>query len=198
MKKFVLLLMLVSVWVSGSAQNKETLRERIDRWKADMAEFNARRSGDDMQQAVMDTLSWMQAQKALQDSSFVVEAEAVTFKYGNRIQVNSTTNFVSLDGDRAVIQISPSYVHSGPNGVGGITVEGIASNLRMTTDKKGRVRLTMNVTGRGVNASVSISATPGSNRVFVEVSPTFSSNTVRLEGYLVPFAHSTVFEGTSL
>ena len=198
MKKFVLLLMLVSVWVSGSAQNNETLRERIDRWKADMAEFNARRSGDDMQQAVMDTLSWMQAQKALQDSSFVVEAEAVTFKYGNRIQVNSTTNFVSLDGDRAVIQISPSYVHSGPNGVGGITVEGIASNLRMTTDKKGRVRLTMNVTGRGVNASVSISATPGSNRVFVEVSPTFSSNTVRLEGYLVPFAHSTVFEGTSL
>ena len=198
MKKFVLLLMLVSVWVSGSAQNKETLQERIDRWKADMAEFNARRSGDDMQQAVMDTLSWIQAQKALQDSSFVVEAEAVTFKYGNRIQVNSTTNFVSLDGDRAVIQISPSYVHSGPNGVGGITVEGIASNLRMTTDKKGRVRLTMNVTGRGVNASVSISATPGSNRVFVEVSPTFSSNTVRLEGYLVPFAHSTVFEGTSL
>lgn len=190
--------MLVSVWVSGSAQNKETLQERIDRWKADMAEFNARRSGDDMQQSVMDTLSWIQAQKALQDSSFVVEAEAVTFKYGNRIQVNSTTNFVSLDGDRAVIQISPSYVHSGPNGVGGITEEGIASNLRMTTDKKGRVRLTMNVTGRGVNASVSISATPGSNRVFVEVSPTFSSNTVRLEGYLVPFAHSTVFEGTSL
>ena len=200
MKRFIFLLMLMSVWVSGSArnQNKETLKERIERWKNDMAEFNAFRNKDAGEEALIDTLTWFQAMQAIEDSSFVIEADAVTFKHGTRIQVNSTTNFISMDGDRAVIQISPSYVHSGPNGVGGITVEGIASNLRMTTDKKGRVRLTMNVTGRGVNASVSISATPGSNRVFVEVSPTFSSNTVRLEGYLVPFAHSTVFEGTSL
>ena len=198
MKRIVFILMLISVCVSGSAQNKETLKERIARWKSDMAEFNEGRSGTEQKQAVLDTIAWLQAEQALKDSSFVIEADAVTFKYGTRVQVNSTTNFISMEGDRAVIQISPSYVHSGPNGVGGITVEGIASNLRMTTDKKGRVRLTMNVTGRGVNASVSISATPGSNRVFVEVSPTFSSNTVRLEGNLVPFAHSTVFEGTSL
>ena len=190
--------MLVSVWVSGSAQNNETLRERIDRWKADMAEFNARRSGDDMQQAVMDTLSWMQAQKALQDSSFVVEAEAVTFKYGNRIQVNSTTNFVSLDGDRAVIQISPSYVYGGPNGVGGITVDGTVSNVSLTSDKKGRIHFSMYVTGRAVNATVSVTMTPGTNRAVVQVSPTFSSNDVRLEGYLVPAEHSRVFEGTSI
>lgn len=192
------ILMLISVWVSGSAQDKETLQERIDRWKSDMAEFNEGRRGVEQKQAVLDTLAWLQADQALRDSSFVVEADAVTFKYGTRVQVNSTTNFISMEGDRAVIQISPSYVYGGPNGVGGITVDGVVSNVSLTSDKKGRIHYSMYVTGRAVSATVSISMTPGSNRAVVVVSPTFSSNDVRLEGYLVPAGHSRVFEGTTL
>lgn len=192
------ILMLISVWVSGSAQNKETLQERIDRWKNDMAEFNEGRRGVEQKQAVLDTLAWLQADQALRDSSFVVEADAVTFKYGTRVQVNSTTNFISMEGDRAVIQISPSYVYGGPNGVGGITVDGVVSNVSLTSDKKGRIHYSMYVTGRAVSATVSISMTPGSNRAVVVVSPTFNSNDVRLEGYLVPAGHSRVFEGTTL
>ncbi len=192
------ILMLISVWVSGSAQNKETLQERIDRWKSDMAEFNEGRRGVEQKQAVLDTLAWLQADQALRDSSFVVEADAVTFKYGTRVQVNSTTNFISMEGDRAVIQISPSYVYGGPNGVGGITVDGVVSNVSLTSDKKGRIHYSMYVTGRAVSATVSISMTPGSNRAVVVVSPTFNSNDVRLEGYLVPAGHSRVFEGTTL
>lgn len=190
--------MLVSVWVSGSAQNKETLRERIQRWKDDMAEFNSGKESNEDADAVLDTLAWLQAEKAICDSSFVVEAESVTFKYGNRIHVNSTTNFISMKGDRAVIQISPSNFHSGPNGVGGITVDGTVSNVRKDTDKKGRVHFSMNVTGRGVNATVSMTAYPGSNRVNVTISPTFNSNNIRLDGYLVPYESSRVFEGMSL
>lgn len=192
------ILMLISVWVSGSAQNKETLQDRIDRWKSDMAEFNEGRRGVEQKQAVLDTLAWLQADQALRDSSFVVEADAVTFKYGTRVQVNSTTNFISMEGDRAVIQISPSYVYGGPNGVGGITVDGVVSNVSLTSDKKGRIHYSMYVTGRAVSATVSISMTPGSNRAVVVVSPTFNSNDVRLEGYLVPAGHSRVFEGTTL
>ena len=198
MKKIMFILMLISVWVSGSAQNKETLQERIDRWKSDMAEFNEGRRGVEQKQAVLDTLAWLQADQALRDSSFVVEADAVTFKYGTRVQVNSTTNFISMEGDRAVIQISPSYVYGGPNGVGGITVDGVVSNVSLTSDKKGRIHYSMYVTGGAVSATVSISMTPGSNRAVVVVSPTFNSNDVRLEGYLVPAGHSRVFEGTTL
>lgn len=190
--------MLISVCVSGSAQNKETLKERIARWKSDMAEFNEGRSGTEQKQAVLDTIAWLQAEQALKDSSFVIEADAVTFKYGTRVQVNSTTNFISMEGDRAVIQISPSYVYGGPNGVGGITVDGIVSNVSLTSDKKGRIHFSMYVTGRAVNATVSVTMTPGTNRAVVQVSPTFSSNDVRLEGYLVPAEHSRVFEGTSI
>lgn len=198
MKKMLILLALVSACFSGMAQDRETLKERIERWKSDMEEFNQGRSGVEKRQAAIDTLSWLQAQSALKDSSFVVEADAVTFKYGTRVQVNSTTNFVSLDGDRAVIQVSPSYAYSGPNGVGGITVEGVASNVKITYDKKGRMHFKMDVIGRGVNATVSISAYPGSNRVTVDISPTFNSNDIRLEGYLLPYEHSRVFEGMSI
>lgn len=198
MKRIVFILMLISVCVSGSAQNKETLKERIARWKSDMAEFNEGRSGIEQKQAVLDTIAWLQAEQALKDSSFVIEADAVTFKYGTRVQVNSTTNFISMEGDRAVIQISPSYVYGGPNGVGGITVDGTVSNVSLTSDKKGRIHFSMYVTGRAVNATVSVTMTPGTNRAVVQVSPTFSSNDVRLEGYLVPAEHSRVFEGTSI
>ena len=198
MKKFLIVLAFVSVWVTGSAQNKETRQERIERWKNDMAEFNARRSGDVEKEELLDTLTWLQAQKAVEDSSFVVEADAVTFKYGTRIQVNSTTNFISMNGDRAVVQIAPSYTFSGPNGVGGVTVEGTVSNVRKSYDKKGRLLFSMNVMGRGVNASVSISVSPGSNRAIVDVSPTFNSNDVRLEGRIVPYKFSRAFEGLSL
>lgn len=194
----LILLALVSACFSGMAQDRETLKERIERWKSDMEEFNQGRSGVEKRQAAIDTLSWLQAQSALKDSSFVVEADAVTFKYGTRVQVNSTTNFVSLDGDRAVIQVSPSYAYSGLNGVGGITVEGVASNVKITYDKKGRMHFKMDVIGRGVNATVSISAYPGSNRVTVDISPTFNSNDIRLEGYLLPYEHSRVFEGMSI
>ena len=198
MKKVLFLLILLSVWASGSAQDKETLQDRIERWKSDMAEFNALRSGSVESEAILDTLTWMQAQRAVNDSSFVLEADAVTFKYGTRVQVNSTTNFISMNGNRAVVQIAPSYFHSGPNGVGGVTVEGTVTNVKKSYDNKGRLHFSMNVVGRGINATVSLTVYPGSNRVTADVSPTFNSNDIRLDGYIVPYDFSRTFEGTTL
>ena len=198
MKKVLFLLILLSVWASGSAQDKETLQDRIERWKSDMAEFNALRSGSVESEAILDTLTWMQAQRAVNDSSFVLEADAVTFKYGTRVQVNSTTNFISMKGNRAVVQIAPSYFHSGPNGVGGVTVEGTVTNVKKSYDNKGRLHFSMNVVGRGINATVSLTVYPGSNRVTADVSPTFNSNDIRLDGYIVPYDFSRTFEGTTL
>ena len=189
---------MLSVWASGSAQDKETLQDRIERWKSDMAEFNALRSGSVESEAILDTLTWMQAQRAVNDSSFVLEADAVTFKYGTRVQVNSTTNFISMNGNRAVVQIAPSYFHSGPNGVGGVTVEGTVTNVKKSYDNKGRLHFSMDVVGRGINATVSLTVYPGSNRVTADVSPTFNSNDIRLDGYIVPYDFSRTFEGTTL
>lgn len=198
MKRVILILMLASVaWVSGSAQNKMTRQERMDRWKDYMNEFNEGRSGDVKKAAVMDTLVWLQAVQALNDSSFVLEADAVTFKYGTRVQVNSTTNFISFHDGKAVVQISPSYAYAGPNGVGGITVEGSVSNVKISYDRKGGLVYSMNVQGRGISAAVTISLSQGSSRAYADVSPNFNSNRVRLEGRIVPYKYSNTVEGIS-
>ena len=198
MRRFILMLAFLSLCLAGAAQDKTTRQERIDQWKIDMAEFRQRSAPERKMQAVTDTLLWQQAQEAIGKQSFVIEADAITFKYGTRVYVNSTTNFVSVNGDRGVVQISPNSFISGPNGLGGITVNGRISGMDVSVNKRGLTRITMNITGVGINAQVEISLFPGSDEAYVIVSPNFNSQTIRLEGKLVPYELSRTYEGMSL
>lgn len=173
-------------------------QERMDAWHRDMAEFRARSEHDRQMAALADSIASVQARAALVNQDFVLEADNVTFKNGATTFVNSSTNFISVKGNRAVVQISPSNFRSGPNGLGGVTVDGLISGQKVTTDKKGRVTYSMNVMGIGINASVEIYMFPGSNRASATVYPNFNSNTVWLEGELVPYENSDVIEGMSL
>jgi hypothetical protein len=56
----------------------------------------------------------------------------------------------------------------------------------------------MNVMGIGINAEVEIYMTPGTNRATATVYPNFNSNTVWLDGTIVPYDSSDVIEGSSL
>ena len=192
------MLPVLSLCLAGAAQDKTTLQERIDQWKNDMKEFQQRQAPQIEKQAAEDTLLWHQAGIAVGNKSFVVEADAVTFKRGTRIYVNSTTNFISVDGDRGVVQISPSTFFSGPNGVGGITVDGTVSGLDVGVDKKGVTHVHMSITGIGISAQIDISLYPGSNDAYAVVSPNFNSQTIRLEGKIVPYEQSRTYEGMSL
>lgn len=199
MKRFIsIIAIMLSAGLAVVAQNKTTLQERIDRWKSDMEEFQQRRAPERKAQRILDTLSWKQAGAAVDKRSFVIEADAVTFKNGVRLMVNSMTNFIAVDGDRGVVQISPSNFVDGPNGVGGVTVDGSISGYEVTTDRKGNVRISMNVTGAVINATVDITLYPGSDQAYVVVSPNFNSRTIRIEGTIVPYAHSRVIEGMSI
>ena len=70
--------------------------------------------------------------------------------------------------------------------------------MDVKVDKKGRTRMVMNVTGVGINAQLDISLFPGSDDAYVVVSPNFNSQTIRLEGKLVPYELSRTYEGMSL
>jgi hypothetical protein len=167
-------------------------------WHKDMAEFRARSAQDRQLEALADSLAYVQGRAALANQDFVFEASSVTFRNGATTYVNSTTNFISLKGNKAVVQISPSNYVSGPNGVGGVTVEGTVSGLEVRKDSKGRTRLSMNVMGIGINAQVEIYMNPGSSSASATVYPNFNSNTLWLQGTVVPYENSNVFEGTSL
>ena len=79
------------------------------------------------------------AKKAIFDKDFVLEADRVEFKRGNFKYVPPSTNFVSLIDGKATVQLSFDGAFAGPNGIGGITVEGTPSNVEVETDKKGNV-----------------------------------------------------------
>ena len=140
----------------------------------------------------------MQGRAALVNRDFVLEATSVTFKNGTTAFVNSTTNFISLKGNKAVVQISPSVMASGPNGVGGVTVEGNVTDLQVRTDNKGRTTLSMNVMGIGINAQIEVYMYEGTNRATATVYPNFNSNTLWIQGSIVPYENSNVFEGNAL
>jgi hypothetical protein len=175
-----------------------TRKDKMDAWHKDMAEFRARSEQDRRLAALTDSIASVQARAALQNQDFVLEAESVTFKNGSTVFVNSSTNFISVKGNRAVVQISPSNFASGPNGLGGVTVDGIISGQQVTKGKDGRLTFSMSVMGVGINAQVEIYMNPNSSQASAVVYPNFNSNTLWLSGNIVPYENSDVFEGMSL
>ncbi len=173
-------------------------QERMDAWHKDMAEFMARSAQDRRLAALTDSIAFIQARAALQNQDFVLEAENVTFKNGSTVYVNSSTNFISVKGNRAVVQISPSNFSSGPNGLGGITVDGTISGQQITQGRDGTITFSMSVMGIGINAQVEIYLSPGSSSASATIYPNFNSNTVWLRGNVVPYENSNIFEGMSL
>lgn len=188
----------IDAQTDGGSVRAAKRQKNMEAWKQDMAKFREKVQDDRKLNELADSIASIQGIAAVRNKDFVLEADNVTFRNGNTVFVNSTTNFISVKGDRAVVQISPSNFSSGPNGVGGVTVDGLVSNYQVRTDKKGRVNLSMNVNGIGISAQIEVFITPGSNYAQATVYPNFNSNTVWLEGSLVPYENSNVFEGSSL
>lgn len=192
MKKMLLILAaLLTMHTAAEAQS-----ERRIYTQSELTEAQDRALEKEVQQ-IQDSLDYVQAIASLEKLDFVVEADKLVFKHGDSAFVNSTTNFVSLADSRALIQIAP-FNGGGPNGIGGITLEGQASNIKLKTDRRGNTYFTMNVMGAALSASVTISLAKGSNYASVTVDPTFSGNRITFYGRLIPSKKSRVFEGRAL
>lgn len=206
MKRILLTFMVVVAGLSViapdiKAQNKptnSTRQERMEQWHKDMAEFRAREQQSHEMRQLTDSIAGVQAVAAVRNQDFVLEVEQITFKSGMTTFVNTSTNFISVKGKRAVVQISPSNFASGPNGVGGVTVQGMITGPEFQTGKNGRVTYSFNVMGVGVNAQVEIYMIPGTNQATATIYPNFNSNTIWLEGNIVPYENSNVIEGATL
>lgn len=173
-------------------------QQNIEAWKQDMAKFNAKIKEDHKLNELADSLASIQAIAAIRNKDFVLQIDNVTFRSGNTVFVNSSTNFISVKGNRAVVQISPSNFASGPNGLGGVTVDGGISGYQITTDKKGRVNLTYNVSGIGISAQIEVYIVPSSTYAQATIYPNFNSNTLWISGNVVPYENANIMEGSSL
>ena len=153
------------------------------------------------QQALQDRIDsayWAESLAAINDTTFTLEADKVVFKYGQIAYVNSNTNFVSVNKNDAVVQVAFNVPFSGPNGIGGVTVQGSVSGYKVTTDKKGTTTVTMNVMGLGISAQIWITMYKGSHEASVDILPNFNSRRITLNGVLLPLEKSHVYQGSTL
>ncbi len=143
--------------------------------------------------------SWEEkAVQALNDRKFILEAEKIYFKSGDFTYVTANTNFISMHEDKATIQMAFNSPPVGSNGIGGITLDGRVSNIKMDTDKKGVVTFSMMVQGTGISANVLIKLYKGDNRCDATITPNFNSNKISFSGNLYKEEDSNVFKGRAL
>lgn len=196
MKKIALLFGLLLTVVMAHAQTERRIytSSELKAMQARTEEKKETKEQKKLREALQDSINYAQALHALETLNFVMEADQLVFKRGRTAFVTSQTNFVSLSDDKAIVQIAP-FNGGGPNGVGGITLEGRASNIRIKTDKKGNTTFMMSVMGTGLSASIDIRLNKGSNKVSVTVNPNFHSNRVTLNGRLLPSEWSNIHQG---
>ncbi len=185
MKRLTLMMTMFLLLLAGSATAQQVERELT---KAERKALQAR----------IDSLQFAEAEQAINNRAFTLEANQVVFKYGQTAYVTSNTNFVSVNDDEAVVQTAFNIPVSGPNGLGGVTVEGNTSDYQVKKDKKGNVLLSFNTMGTGISARVDITLYQGNHKASVTITPNFNSNRITLNGVIVPIEKSSVFKGRSL
>jgi len=195
MKKvlFLMACLLLGFTVTTFAQtSKEARAARREAMKKERA---ARRALE----AQQDSIAYLKAVEALKDGAFVLEADFVSFPNGLTRYVSSNTNYVQVDDGKGVVQTAFSNFpyRPGPNGLGGVTVEGNISGLEMKEDKDGNYMYSYNIQGIAISATVFITLTGGTNQASVQISPNFNGNNMTMTGRLLPLDESDVFQGTT-
>lgn len=139
--------------------------------------------------------NYQRTRELINSRQFVLEADWLSGKGGQRIPVTSNLNFISVDSTDAVIQTSSSS-KLGSNGLGGVTAEGTISNWEEYVNEKNKTfSITFEVTSRrgiytlflDVSASGDASAT---------LSGIYAGRLV-YQGRLLALEESRVFIGTS-
>lgn len=117
---------------------------------------------------------------AMNDRSFIVEADELSYQNDKTNPVSPGANFVSLEGEQATIEIFPgsSFLSQRNN----FRIRGTASNIEMRTNKKGKVTFRMYVTSNDGHVTVSIMMDNKSNKSTVILTPDFSGDRITLYG----------------
>ena len=128
---------------------------------------------------------------------FVLEANSLRNKQGESIQVTSALNFVASDSITGVLQIGDD-AGIGPNGVGGVTVQGEISDYKYSLhEKSGSYNISYILRTPVGTYDVRMTAFPDS-RADATISNATWGGRITFSGYLIPPGLSRVYKGTAL
>lgn len=148
-------------------------------------------------EAQRDSIEFSITEKAIHEHFFVITANRIRNQKGYSQNVDPSTNFVLLQGDKATVQFALGHGFSGPNGMGGITVEGKASNIKIDYTKKGNLRFSMMVTGTSISADVSFTLPKNGKHCDATVRSNFNSTNLTFSGDIQPYKKN-LYKGRTL
>lgn len=146
-----------------------------------------------------DSVQTVKVNQAIDSAHFVLTADRLTTRNGHVIYVTRTTNFIRVDGDRGTVQVAfTNAPFLGPNGLGGITLNGNVSNYKVKRTKPGITMVSFNVIGIGISSEVTITVPDGGENSSVTINANTTPQRLTLSGDLLPLTPFAVYEGMSL
>ncbi len=183
MKQIVLISIMLVLSITGYAQKQQNELTRKEKRELKKKE-------DEQMRKVMAQLLIV----AIDSQQWVLEANTLSNKYGNSVSVNSTLNFIAIEGDQAFIQLG-SNSGLGPNGVGGISVRANIHKYEVIKNEKKATYYINVIAGSALgNFDIRIDC----NKDGQIASATVQGNTskrVNYRGHLVPLNQSNVYKG---
>lgn len=142
-----------------------------------------------------DSIANVAAQRMLQSADFVLTGTQLTI--GSRtFTVTPNTNFVLVQGEKAIVQASPR-IAGGPNGVGGITFAGTISGYKSEVNKKGQTLVKFHIMAPIGSATVSVVLEKGYNGATANVSGDFNGRNILLRGKIQSTGTGNYIQGRS-
>lgn len=175
MSLFLLAGLLISTPYSLSQDGKPSRQEKKEARKYQLA----------ANYAILDTL--------LTNRIFVLEADYLRTKYGDKIPVSSNINFIKVSESTGVLQTG-SVFSMGYNGVGGVTAEGEIGQWDIHKDPKRLhyiLRFTINSNIGHYDVLLRVGADTRAEATITGLGP----GNLTWEGYLVTLGNSRVFKG---
>lgn len=133
---------------------------------------------------IADSMLYENAVRAIENRQFVIKANALSFKQGRSGNVDSKSNFVVLDNEKATIQVHADK--PGSSDASPVLLEGKVSNLKQRYSKKGDVLLDAKVQNGPFIIKMNIRLKKGTNIAYVRVSSLGNDEDFTLIGTLNP------------
>lgn len=177
--------------IEASAQSMQVSQEQMKSQKK--AVRKAQREQRQKMRQEKAEAAFQVAVQALKDKDWAMQASTVFTNNGTAIPVSDNTNFILFKNNTVYLQLAFSNM-GGPNGLGGITLQGFPSNVQFNTDKNGNITYSFVVMGSVLNAQVVIYMNNGSNYANASVYSLMSTSSLTFTGAILPSGQANIFQ----
>ncbi len=129
------------------------------------------------------------AVELLKAKAFLIKAERLTVQNRSIPSAMENTNFITIIGDNALVQVSPG-MSGGPNGVGGFTVRGTTTGYKLTPKDNGEIMVQFHVSATVGSCDVTIVLNSRTSDATAYINNTFRNLKATIFGKVAPIDDS--------